>query len=386
MLSSRRSHLKLLRVLRMLDDLAEIVLFDHVLSTPRRRRLALACVGATAFFAYASSGFWLAPPPLPPRAPAAAPLFLRPVPGLCPAHVDLAAEIVREHTVSSAQLGRLAAAMRHYDAELDSTVALVGAGDGRLQPVCRALGLTRTCGLVTMLLARGKLSVSRCESSAAVRDWITALRVTATMTEPGGDMTAHAVGGVMQNTAVRLLGEALDTGVLCRSEREQIRAALADQTELTLALALEYERESERLRTMLSTWAETGRLPAEYAGLRFYLPVVESSRRAVAKQAADLIDWKLFTLARTVSQGDRVSPRPPVQIVHVRGWAFHVFEGATWTDRIATLWSNDRAATLCANLLLCWRSSATDDYARSCQRLDADTRKLIQNCAMEPEI
>ena len=378
--------MKLFRVLRTLDDLAEILIFDLLLATPRRRRIISLAAGTALLAAYASSGFWMAPPPAPMPPPPLVHATVRPMPGLPDAETELAAEIVRNGKIAPARQETLAAVLqaRHY--ELDHIVTLAGQRWGALAVETLNQGLARSAGIGTLLLARGAVLAADGEPSAAVRDWLAVIRLSQALTMPGvrdqlrTDLAAHAAGSVLENTAVHYLTKAVEAGSLNQAELAAIAATLRDRRALGQALAVEYRDESECLAAMFAGWAASNQLPAAYRGLRFYLPVLESNRAVVAQRAAELVRAALRERSDCLLDGRPLPERPACSVTRLAGWNFHLTEGASWTDRFATLWSNDRAATVAATLMLNWRPRAIDDYARACQRLEGEVATLLELC------
>lgn len=377
----------LLRVLRALDDLAEILIFDHLLATNLRRRLASVAASILMLAAYASSGFWMAPsaPPSPPSAPGAMPATERPaLPG---AHVDLAAEIVRTRNITPAQDLALRRVLAIHEHELERYLTLAGDTTGLLYSACERTGHLRASGVATLLLARGLLMARVRLDSSAVKDWIAVLHIASALAilapaDPR-DLSAHVVGGVLENSAVRLLSEQLRTRGLDRSESAQIVRSFSVRTPLGFMMGRQLKLDLDEQEAIWTTWARTNHLPASYRGLRFYLPVAAASRRAVAKRVLAQLSAQLFEIVDRAQSGAAIPRRPPVRIAHVAGWAIHLTDGAGWSERLATLWSNDRAADVASRLVLCWRSSHVEDHARSCQRLAAEARALAAACQAE---
>lgn len=378
--------MKLFRVLRMLDDLAEVLIFDHLLATKFSRRLACIAVSPLVLAAYVSSGFWMSPAPLPPASAQRA-LSALERPALPAAHVDLAAQVVRARTITSAQDTELRRVLDSNRRELERYTSVAGDASGALHAICQRTGTVRVSGVATLLCARGLLFAREGLDSSAVMDWITVLRLgnALSLVPPAdkSDLSAHVVGGVLENTAVRLLSEHLRTRDLEPAESAEIARTLSSRTSLTSSLCFRFERESDELAAMLRNWAQTNQLPAACRGLRFYLPVVAASRRTVAARMIARIDDALHEIADRAQTGAAIPPRPPFLVTHVAGWAVHLGPGTGWSDRLATLWSNERAADLAARLILCWRSTRLEDYARTCQGLEAEAQALSDHCLSE---
>lgn len=369
--------MKLLRVLRILDDLAEVVLFDVMLATPRRRRLCALAAGTIGLAAYVSSGFWMAPhtsPRFPERIERAAPAM----PGLPAEQVEIAAEIVRVGKIEPGRQAALERALEYHRFELDRFVSLAGGTDLQMQYTCSALGLARVSTVATMLLARGVI-YAHDEPSAAVRDWLTVVRMSDALSQQDR-IPEHAVASALLCTAVPLLDKVVRTSELMEAELATIAEMLMHRRTLTQTYTTHFMEEGRQIRRMLEHYALTNELPAAYRGLRFYLPVKASNRKAVATRAANLIDGHLAGLALATVQGEHLPPRAPLSIVHLGGWNWHLTEGAGWGDRAATLWSNDRAADVVAALLLCWRSRASEAYATTLQKTEREAAELAKLC------
>ena len=104
--------------------------------------------------------------------------------------------------------------------------------------------------------------------------------------------------------------------------------------------------------------------------------------RKVAEMMTEKLDRALLGLAARAQDGT-IPPRPDCRVSHVGGWAIHLTDGAGWSERFATLWSNERAADVAARLILCWRSTRLEDYAQSCLRLDREAEELLSYCEIE---
>lgn len=377
--------MKLLRVLRVLDDLAEVVLFDVMLATPKRRRLCALAAGSIGLAAYVSSGFWMAPATLPPASGCAAPVAAA-MPGLPAEQVEIAAEMVRVGKIDPARQAALERALEYHRFELDRFVSLAGGTELQMHYTCASLGLARVSTVATMLLARGMV-YAHDEPSAAVRDWLTVVRVADALQVPMVPERAgeHAVASVLTNTAVGLLDKVVRTAELMPAELATINRMLTERRKLHETYAVMFSFEGSRLRKMLEHWAATNELPLMYRGLRFYLPVNAANRRAVAARAIETIEQRMADLYVRTAVGDALPERAPVSIAHVGGWAVHLLEGAGWSDRVATLWSNDRAADVVATLLLCWQPRANENYARSCQSTERAAAVLARACAARLE-
>lgn len=390
--------MKLLRVLRMLDDLAEVFLFDVLLATKIRRRLCTGAVSAVALAAYVSSGFWMAPgsdgrPSLVVAAPGCSARLPWPNsmanPALPAAHVELASCVLRERRVPPGQLAELRRVFDEHRFELDRYAVVAGSNPHLLAEICALEGLSRVSGMIKLFLARGILSASENEGASAVFDWITALRVSATLTRPAPfgqgpreslDFAGHAVGGVLENAAVRLLTGQLHAVGLTNAENAEIVRALSERTPLTTGAALMERAELVALEDMLRTWAATNVLPTRYRGLRFYMPVVAGSRQVVAERTIALLTAHYNQQANLIALDLPLPPRPAVRISHVGGWAVYLSEGAGWSERLATLWSNDRAADLAARLLVSWSPKSIDTYAMDCRNHELEVAALHHAC------
>lgn len=377
--------MKLLRVLRVLDDLAEVVLFDVMLATPKRRRLCALAAGSIGLAAYMSSGFWMAPATLPPSFERAAPIQSA-MPGLPAEQVEIAADMVRVGKIDPSRQAVLEKALEYHRFELDRFVSLAGGTELQMGYTCYSLGIARVSTVATMLLARG-IIYAHDEPSAAVRDWLTVLRMADVLQVPAVPerVAEHAVASVLTNTAVGLLDKVVRTAELMPAELSTINRMLTQRPKLHESYSVQFAFEASRLRSMLEHWAATNELPLMYRGLRFYLPVNAANRRAVAARAIEQIESRLHELYVRTAVGDAPPARAPVSIAHVAGWAVHLTPGAGWSDRVATLWSNDRAADVAATLILCWRPRAAEGYVRSCQATERAAAELAKECAAKLE-
>lgn len=351
--------MKLLRLLKTLDDLAEVLLFDVLLATKRRRRVCGALAAGALLALYLVSGYLVAPPPADvpfARIPAEMPG------GLSIAEQDLISRAVGEGRIDRIAAARLRPLLMRESRELDRIS--VHTDPAILAQWCRIVSARRAADVGMLLIARGLLLRQDFQHMAAQNAWLAALRLGAAMTVPQDredDVAAHVLGGLLQVRATRLLREEQLGGHLARIMGDDVLRDLAVRPSLIATSAGVVRRYQARVHRILDTWVRTNALPGGHASLRAVLPWRESARRSIAPAIAAGIDARYDEQASALMRGVLPPPRDA---------------RAGLANRALALISDDDAARVAGDFLFVGSFPGLADYGRFCVKREAEIAAL----------
>jgi hypothetical protein len=354
---------KLLHVLKKLDDLAEVLVYDVLLATPRRRRVAAVLTGTVAMGLYLASGFLVAPAPV---EPAHLGVPIVPLAGLEIADEDLIARAVNGRRVNQRFVDRMRPLLESNSVELERVS--VRQPPELLAQWCRVVGTRRATDVGLLLLARGLVLRHQGAIMAAQSSWLAALRVGAALTVGHGrdeDVGSHVLGGVLQTKAVRLLCQETRAGRFYAMMAREAALDLVTRPSLAAGLAGQLARYHERARGIVETWVSTNALPRNLESLRYYLPIREGARREAARAIRFHLD-QLF--GEQISAWQHGRP-PPMR---------HELPGTV--DRALTLVSSEATAQVAATLIFVRTMPNLDSYGRTCVDRDVEMGVFQAHC------
>lgn len=280
--------MRIAKLVRKVDDLAEALIFDVMLATPRRRWVAAGLAACAGVALYALSGLLV---PTKTYAESQT-LSCEPVLDDKAFHAGSGAYILvaQEGTIARGDAAKLDADLAANDAAVHRMVSRMAGGPVTF-PEQPSFKVMRQAG--HLLIARGVRAQLRGAEHAAVQDWIASARLARSVArgkQGRGVLIDAMVGVAMERCSIKAMARHARSGAMSARMAARVLDDLAARDVEPVSVVM--QREQEWVQDVLRRWADDGAWPeggVDAWPLKLWLPVTAGGRRDMRTQLEPLI-------------------------------------------------------------------------------------------------